>query len=353
MVNFQFIGPTTDPKNLLEADTYYVNDHLPYEDLGDIDERPIPKDPLGHFLNSAGIDASNKFFVFDHYLGMKGYEERSISTGSHYPVKCCCDYLQHLPNYQLDFSGKQKNFNAAMNKPRFSRRYLSHWLANNFDSKEFVYTQSWGQDTNIDYIANIFGSKFDPTHLPKKWLESVVDSSGKNIWKTFYFCLKSELFDISAISIVTEPTLVEPSCYLTEKYINAIYGGTIPLINGYKTYEVLEKIGLDSFGDIIDTRSQYIADPLVRFARLLDDNKSLLKNGLELIGRNDIQDRIRANLSLLRNIPQLATNIFKLNTKVAMQRYHKIIQRDGKVFDWPTEQTWQELGFDSPYINGQ
>jgi hypothetical protein len=112
---------------------------------------------------------------------------------------------------------------------------------------------------------------------------------------------------------------------ITEKYINAVYAGTIPLVDGYLIGEMLDKIGFDIFNDIIDYSYHYEKNSLVRIKKMLDSNKQLLNNSADIIQNDTIKQRLTANFHLIRDLEKLAKNvIFNLNSYENIQRYKEL-----------------------------
>jgi hypothetical protein len=126
--------------------------------------------------------------------------------------------------------------------------------------------------------------------------------------------------NITAISVVLEPVFWEHASIATEKYMHAIYGGTIPLVSGYKIYDSLAILGFDTFSDIIDTSSQYELDPVIRIWNMLENNKNLFSHWQDLISDPHVQNRILKNLTLLQNPEQIFMNSLKLNSKQSLSR---------------------------------
>jgi hypothetical protein len=161
--------------------------------------------------------------------------------------------------------------------------------------------------------------------LDKNWID--YKDSGPEYYKldisneeNFFHSEVKTMFDTTAISIVLEPVFWEHGSNITEKYIHAVYGGTIPLVNGYKIYDVLSQLGFDTFSDVIDTSSQYELDPVLRVWNMLEKNKHVFAQWKELMSDQHIQNRLINNLNLLKTPNVLFCNILKLNTNKSLQK---------------------------------
>jgi hypothetical protein len=160
-------------------------------------------------------------------------------------------------------------------------------------------------------------------------LPSYSYKNGLNNAIVFKNCLKENMFDPCAVTIVHEPIENDLGNCLTEKYVNAIYGGTIPIVLGYKVYDTLEKMGFETFADIIDVSSQDEIDPKLRVIHMLDRNKHILSNdALKIIKDKKIQDRIKHNFDILRDSKKLKQAIIQTNTPNSYSKYLDLISNN-------------------------
>jgi hypothetical protein len=309
-------------KNDLDS-LYHVMDHMP---TGEFQIRDTLKD----VFQKVGLDSSKTFFLFDHYLYFEPYKNNAIFTGFMFPVGCSKQYLKFFPNFTLSFDNKTK-FNCVMNKPRYQRKIISVWLANYFDSSKFNYTKSW--DTNFNELKKFlsrYNLDLENKDLDFNWIDYLSNPSNNYLKETtnaevFNNALYPTIFSNTSVSIVSEPINNELGCMITEKYINAVYAGTIPLVDGYLIGEMLDKIGFDIFNDIIDYSYHYEKNSLVRIKKMLDSNKQLLNNSADIIQNDTIKQRLTANFHLIRDLEKLAKNvIFNLNSYENIQRYKEL-----------------------------
>jgi len=253
--------------------------------------------------------------IFHDYhciVGNNNYKKFYVESFFNKTVK---DYFNVDKDNSIDFSLKEKKFNYLSNKPRAARLLASSWIAENYNNfNEFNYTQAY-EDTaeHVGLAGEFMISASLPEKLkilPKKWI--TVNSSVEQINKNaggmvydqnhfnFYNGIRDEIIP-TVFSIVMEPVFWEHGCMLTEKYVNAILGGTIPIVNGYEIYEVIEQMGFDTFSDIIDVSAQYEKNPIYRILNLLEKNKNCLDNAIEIINDSTVQKRILNNIKILES----------------------------------------------------
>lgn len=302
---------------------YFVNDHMPFLKFED-------RNSLLTIFNKKNLDPYATFFIFDTYLYFEPFRNNSLFTGFSYPYKVCVQYLNELKDFTLSFEDKTK-FNCVMNKQRYQRILASTWLANNFNVNKFNYSKPW-ESTSVArkficYKANI---NLEDKDLDSKWYE-YLDTTPAQWFKNttpvrvFKNALYSNIFSNSSISIVLEPVSSESGCLITEKYVNAIYSGTIPLVDGFCIGNILSRIGLDTFPDLIKYDYQFEVDPLRRVARMLNDNKQFLQSSADILQNKEIKERLTNNFMLLRNPNKLLKNIvYNLNSAEAMDTFKKL-----------------------------
>ena len=250
-------------------------------------------------------------FLEYHYIdGFPGYNKFYIEN---FLNSVFNSYSKINKKNSIDFSLKTKKFNYLSNKHRPARLLTSSWLANNYNNySEFNYSQSYSY-CDFSALLNEFifveSLPLESKILPKKWI--TVDASAEKYIENqhamsyldpelnFYNGLKNQILP-TVFSVVIEPVFFENSCMLTEKYINAVFGGTIPIINGYRVYEVLKEMGFDTFDDIIDTSAQFEKNSVLRIINLLEKNKDRLNDAFNIVKNKSIQTRINNNLRIAK-----------------------------------------------------
>jgi hypothetical protein len=336
MMKYQVINPgitTIDPT----VDFFIFQDHMPPVDytssqsLNDARNKYFGKNTIQELFSSQGLDHKNYFFIFDIYFNLCGF------NGYFYPdffLKTAINYKTYSPDYKIDFAQKQYSVNCAMNKIRDSRLLASCWFSNN-KIDGFLYTQSW-TSTDSTALAKLdellqLGNIIDWTHefgphvkmLEQHWFTCDNYPIGKysNNHDNFFNSGIKQIFDTTAISIVLEPVFWEHGSIVCEKYINAIYGGTIPIVSGYQVYDSLSKLGFDTFSDIIDTSSQYELDSVLRIWNMLEKNKKIFAQWQDIISDPQIQNRIVNNLTLLQTPDQIFKNSIISNGETAFKKF--------------------------------
>ena len=87
------------------------------------------------------------------------------------------------------------------------------------------------------------------------------------------------LYENTCVEIVMETTFLNNGIFVSEKYLNSIYGYNFPiLISNCGTVDYLRKNGFDMFDDIIDHSYDSIKDPLHRISTAISNNLEILKN---------------------------------------------------------------------------
>ena len=325
-----------------DVDVFVMFDHMPEVIMNpssghSLDECRIKyfgKNTIVDLFTNQGLDYTNHFFILD-YVGLDNFDQCSFFYPT-FLLSTVIDYHQFSPDHKIDFAQKKYSTNCAMNKSRPARLIASCWFRNN-NIDGLQYTQSWDADDSsltqqLDDLLQM-GNLIDYTHehgpatimLARNWVDHQgntpdnYDFNNPNEENFFNSQLRLK-FDTTAISVVLEPVFWENGCNITEKYVQALYGGTIPLVNGYCVYDKLNVLGFDTFSDIIDTSSQYELDPVLRIWNMLEKNKNVFEQWQHLISDPQIQTRIVNNLNLLKTPTVLFNNMLKLNSSDSLQQ---------------------------------
>jgi len=309
------IRPDKPPVIDLMSNTCIVRDHMPALNYN-LRECNL-KDNYGfntiqQILNNIMPHVDTLIFNDYHYID--GFEDYKVFYTEGFFNREAFSYINLEKQNTVDLENKTKKFNYLTNKPREPRFLTSCWIANNYKNhNEFNYTQSYSY-SDFKYVLDKFilveSLELKSKMLPEKWistglLNELSDKKflgkeyGQNNYN-FYDVMKDQVTP-TVFSIVMEPVFWENGCMLTEKYINAILGGTIPIVNGYRVYEVIEEMGFDSFKDIIDTSAQYETNSTLRIINLLENNKQQIDNAMFTIKDKTIQKRIANNIKILEN----------------------------------------------------
>ena len=337
------IGPNNS-KDIINplADAIVCGDHMPPVDLLS-STMPLDaarneyfgKNTIIEIFNNQGLDYKDYFFVFDQYLNLEGFDQHSFF----YPVILLYlveTFLVHSPSHEIDFSMKMASVNCPMNKNRSQRILASCWFANN-PVDDLVYTQFWSEQDNdtilhLDELLQL-GNLTDWTHsygpeckmLNRRIgpIHNVTKVNSENLYEQItinFFEKISHMYYRTVFSVDLEPVFWEHGSMLTEKYINCIYGGTIPIVNGYQIYNNLNKLGFDTFSDIIDTSSQHQRNPVLRIWNMLEKNKNVFSQWKEIISDAQVQKRIVNNLKLIQCPEKIFENSLKHVNQSALQK---------------------------------
>ncbi len=319
MFNPSVILSNTKKEELSKEDTVYlVKDHIPdiedYVSFTNIGSG----DTIKYFLD---YNTQEKLFVFDYYLGFEDYED----NGFFYPgffIGCISQYRDRIDPtaFEPNWERKTVPLNCLLNKERIHRVLVSNWIFKNYDwQKDLIYSQSWNKSNTRRqrYAEQLFHKHYssDPNkvfnQLSPNWFSFRNEDASKYQYKDnveiFNESLYPEVFSKTAISIVTEPDFWINACAITEKYINAVIGLTIPIVTGYKIYDKLNAIGFDTFEDFINTEYQYEKDPTKRVIDMMEFNKEVFSAATNLIQTPEIQRRLLKNREHLFDTESIRT----------------------------------------------
>jgi len=335
-----------------DMDAYFLMDHMPLVDLTGCHNKTFDqlaaelfgKNAYADLLREGGVDLKEKFFIFESYINLDQFagQDNTIFFPEFFYSAARVN-KRNITSDTIDFGKKTTQFNCPMHNFRYNRLLASCWLYNNQSDLDFEYTQSWNP---TDYEAVLFelmklgnlatweGSQYAIKNLEKKYIPSTLDApilySQDRQFKN--------MFTSTAVSVITSATFWEFGCTLDEKYLNAIYAGTIPLCDAYGFIDTVKRIGFDVFDDIVDTSYQYEPNSVLRTWNMFEKNRHLLTNGLEYVNRPDIQERMLKNYEFVRDTDSWLKTAFKnLNTPIAQQRYLESYQECGYVLGptWP------------------
>jgi hypothetical protein len=304
------------------VDNYLCADHMPSVNFNVVPTFTLEqsrkhwllKNTITDLVNQSGSTVDQHFFIFEHYCYLDGYENNScflsdffLNTAFHY---------QKSVTSQIDFAKKNKSVNCPMNKLRPNRLLASCYFANYHTLDNLNYTQSWengSADSLLFELLQMGGlTSWENNGVVVQTLDKFfITNSHTSNNLNLQLVPSIPIIQPSAISVVLEPIFWEPGCILTEKYLNAVYGGTIPVVDGYCVYDCLEAMGFDVFKDIVDTSSQYEKNSILRVWNMLKNNQTLFDAGLEIINRRDIQERILDNFNLAKNPELCLMNFIK------------------------------------------
>lgn len=180
----------------------------------------------------------------------------------------------------------------------------------------------YGQDILYSWLRHQIGL---PISLRKKFInfpDQIIDDCnikyyGSNSW-TWNHGL-NDIFNDSAISLISETVYFEKSSVLTEKTLYSIYGLTFPLfVGGYGHCDAMTSLGFDMFEDIFDHSYQYKPTLFERCYQAIRCNHHLLSD------LNLIKEIRQANLDrLVINRDKLLTRQFDNKVQEKIQTWPK------------------------------
>ena len=110
------------------------------------------------------------------------------------------------------------------------------------------------------------------------------------------------IYQKSCIDIVNETTYFNNGVFVSEKYLNTVYGEVFPIIISNKGYlEALRLHGFDTFDDVVDHSYDKIDDPWQRMWHAIQDNLHLLGDREHAWSKwHECEQRFKNNLDLAR-----------------------------------------------------
>lgn len=278
----------------------------------------MPKVQIPHSLSNAeilryftGFNTFNKILdefrfpvvtlLHTHYQHLEGFTKNrylSIVT-DHFFNGQIGTYLEHPIDFT--FPKKISRLSCSMNKPREARLLMSCWLMNEYPHDDLMYSLGLGKDTTpstFKTMVQLSGRDYPLRSLHPRWYGNPYDRKNADIFNNY---LKNNIFDPSVFSIVMEPVFWEHGTIITEKYINAVLGKTIPIVYGYKVVDVLKSMGFDTFDDILDTSYQYETNPFNRLFKMVEDNMDAISHAFDFVYDIEIRSRILQNVEVVKN----------------------------------------------------
>lgn len=222
-----------------------------------------------------------------------------------------------------DTTNTKTAFNFMINKKQVNR-YLCIKLVELFKLTSFDYTWS-GVDQNFDMAIIIeeldtLGPSFPITQDERAFLLSPITTPPKVLsmitTTTTEYGLKNSIgplgvwvsglksiFLDSAVSLITESISHDLSMVFTEKTMYAVTGLTFPIwVGGYRQAQNWQKLGFDTFDDVIDHSYQHYDTLIERCYYAIKNNLKILQD-VEYASqlRNTHMARLQANDALLRS----------------------------------------------------
>lgn len=190
---------------------------------------------------------------------------------------------------------KEYAFNFMINKQRNHRTLLLGYI-DEFEIRNYRHTLCWEQSP----VASIPVTDYrigDETIIQRGLLNGSYPNA-----LTYQHLLQKNVFEPTAVSLITEPCYYERETIVTEKTIMAIYGGTVPIwVGGWRIPDYMRQIRFDVFDDVVDHSYQNLNDPEERCRRAVVDNLHLLQTPVKVD-----HSRLRHNFDLIKTNPWMS-----------------------------------------------
>lgn len=273
-------GPTYrySGERLRQPEMIYVQDHH-YDDQTGY--------ALQHLLDHSLCAADQHLLIFDHVNLQQEFDQ--------YPHVCMPLLLAAETQEFIDqdigihWHRRSHAFNFMINKPRPNRMILLDMITD-LGLINYQHSLCWkGGYRAIAATDFRLGSESE--------MERGLRNGSYRNAETYDRLLKSQVFEPTAVSLITEPAFHERETIITEKTLMAIWAGTVPIwVGGWRCADFMRASGFDVFDDIVDHGYQSLGDPAQRCQCAISHNIQLLQSPLDL---EPLQARLRHNLDLL------------------------------------------------------
>ena len=322
------LGYTTEPPAKINSEpVVYVEDHIRQYDIdynlqGTIQEKILRYQGINMWHDM--IDPKTQLWIYDHYADMQGHNNNALFY--------CLLVGQDLGQVPEFHSSKTKAVCHLANKGRIARILTSQWLKNLETaavSFPYYYTQNFDPVNDAsDYDMHHFQDPILPV------LPTAVEFDSSPILNTdttyAYECAPDKYFTLlhphvkqCVFSIVNEPGFWEYGTCITEKLQYAVLSGTIVISPNYGIYDCMQRLGLDTFSDVIDTSNQYVLDPFLRVQKNLDSNIDRLENFRAISQSTSIQQRLRNNIDIMTKLT-IPLQIKRLNSDLIIDKFRNV-----------------------------
>ena len=255
-------------------------------------------DTVRHVHNIAKTNSTKKvLFVTENIDSHREFSQLStlnnlyiISTHNFLAVEYN-DYLHLTPHTKKIKSST--TFLCLTGKPRPHRVQTTYYLIYKNLFNLGIITFLSGGYSQLDFDPNVVNTWAMPTHLKlnrfNKKLYKLNDYKKFGIRSEDYttgplnnssnFNQLRDYYEKSYIEIITNPTCIEPSHSLDEKYINSVFGYVFPIFiatNGF--VQSIRDLGFDVFDDIVDHSYDNEPNPYYRIKYAIDLNNKLLRD---------------------------------------------------------------------------
>lgn len=243
---------------------------------------------LQRLLDASVCPADQHLLVFDHVLRQDEFARYRHVCLPLLLAAECKEFNQE--SLQPGWQKKSHAFNFMINKPRTNRIILMD-LIHDLDLTNFRHSLCWSMPYKSIPVTNYrFGDE--------KSLERGLRNGNYRNATTYHYLLKDNVFEPTAVSLITEPAFYERETIVTEKTLMAIWAGTLPIwVGGWRCADSMRDLGFDVFDDTIDHGYQDLDDPAERCVQAIKRNLHVLRNPIDM---EPYRSRLERNLNLLR-----------------------------------------------------
>lgn len=147
---------------------------------------------------------------------------------------------------------------------------------------------------------------------------------GNNNVANFDLLLR-DLYKNTTVEIINETTFFNKGVFITEKFLNSVYGYNLPIIiSNAGTVAHLKQIGFDLFDDVIDHSYDKVVDPVQRIYSAITCNRRLLTDRDYAI---DVWNRCRSRMD--RNIDFAKTQMYDHFKNQCLTDFTSLLQKLG------------------------
>lgn len=265
----------TEPEVILVADHHYDEEN-----------------ECDHVAQLLAASTCEHQVFFDHVVlqDVFDFEVHSFPT---LMAKECLEFERQ--QIKPDWTRKTHAFNFMINKPRNHRMLLLGYI-DEFGLTNYRHSLCWDQSP-VGSVAVTDYRIGNETVMQRGFRNGSYPNA-----MTYQLLLQKNVFEPTAVSLITEPAYYERETIITEKTVMAIYAGTVPIwIGGWRIADYMTSMGFDVFDDLVNHSYQRLADPRDRCRQAMVDNLHLLKDLVKV----EVA-RLQHNLDVLRTNPWLS-----------------------------------------------
>lgn len=269
------------------------------DDLAKLNSRKHPT-IIATAVNHAESDwqAKNLYFVHTgsdmlfqqlQYPQLTGCIDKNFSNLHHWVCLCRLPRKHRVIALCVLFGLDVTGGHTSIGEHSFNNKSFDDWYNRDLDLPEnILYSLRAGWQKFISHSTFIDSNTYN---VPSNHNALNFDLNLKHIYSS------------CAVEIVLETTCFNRGQFISEKYLNSIYGCNFPILIGNTgTIAYLRNHGFDVFDDVIDHSYDLEPDPILRIYKAIENNKRLLLDrDFSLTQWRNCQPRFLQNLNFARN----------------------------------------------------